>query len=185
MCSRQKDALLNELGALIGVDPEPFRARRMFHILRPDEVTALSREGVDFQLHTHRHRTPNDRESFLREIEENRAVIERLRSGAAEHLAYPSGVYADDFLPWLREARVRSATTVEPGLASRTSDPLLLPRVVDVDHTPMVEFRAWLCGVRGLFPTSPRHARLRHTAEGPGASAAVLRKPEHEGSALG
>lgn len=185
MCAVQKDALLDELAALLGVDPKPFRARRMFHILRPDEVTALSREGIDFQLHTHRHRTPTDREEFLQEIEQNRVVLERLRPGPAVHLAYPSGVHAPEFLPWLREAGVRTATTVEPGLATRESDPLLLPRVIDVDHIPMVEFRAWLCGIRSLFPTAPRHARLRQTAESPAAQGHSLpRAATPEGSTI-
>jgi peptidoglycan/xylan/chitin deacetylase (PgdA/CDA1 family) len=166
-CPRQKDELLDQLGRLLGVEPEPLRARRMFHLMRPQEIAELSRAGVDFQMHTHRHRTPRDRILFLREIADNRAVIEPLRQGPAEHLAYPSGIHSAAFLPWLIEAGVRTATTTVPDLASQASQPLLLPRMLDSDAIASVEFRAWLCGIRCCFPTRTRRAPPR--LESPGS----------------
>ena len=184
LCPREKDQLLDQLGLLLGVDLEPLRARRMFHLMRPAEVAELSRAGIDFQLHTHRHRTPMDQALFLREIADNRTVLEPLRGSPATHLAYPSGVHSEVFLPWLREAGVSSATTVESGIASRATDPLLLPRMVDTDTLSPVEFRAWLCGIRSLFPTRVRQAPLRPPPPGsPGSADPATAASRHEESA--
>jgi hypothetical protein len=61
-------------------------------------------------------------------------------------------VHSLEWLPWLAEAGVRSATTGVPGLASPSANPLLLPRLVDSAHLSAVEFQAWLSGVGALLP---------------------------------
>ena len=53
---------------------------------------------------------------------------------SATHFCYPSGDYSRDFLPWLRQLGIRSATTCVPGLASDFS------------------FDAWLDGTAVLLP---------------------------------
>jgi hypothetical protein len=111
---------------------------------------------VDIQLHTHRHRTPNDRALFLRELVDNRARIDPIRDGSARHFCYPSGVYRPEFLPWLEEAGVVSATTCDPGLASRKSEPLLLPRLVDSSFLSPLDVEGWLTGMSAFF--MPRKA---------------------------
>ena len=40
-----------------------------------------------------------------------------------------------------------SATTCETGFASRSSDPLLLPRVLDNNSLSNIEFESWLSGI--------------------------------------
>jgi peptidoglycan/xylan/chitin deacetylase (PgdA/CDA1 family) len=107
---------------------------------------------VDIQLHTHRHRTPRDRDLFLREIEDNRNHIRDLTGKTATHFCYPSGDYDPAFLPWLKEAGIVSATTCDTGLASPHSDPLLLPRMLDVSSLSSVEFEGWLTGISAAFP---------------------------------
>ena len=153
-----KDALASALGAELKVDYQSLIDRRMMHNLMPDEVRRLSDDGVDIQLHTHRHRTPKDRQLFLREIEDNRASIEEITGKVATHFCYPSGRYDHAFLPWLKESGVVSATTCEPGFASRTSDPLLLPRVLDMSTLSPIEFDSWLSGISAALP---RRADLR------------------------
>ena len=55
----------------------------------------MARAGIDFQLHTHRHRTPLDRDRFVGEIRENRAVVEEMTgSNERVHFCYPSGALA-------------------------------------------------------------------------------------------
>lgn len=152
LSAEEKDALAGELARRVGVDYEALCAARLLHILTPDEVRALSDVGVDIQLHTHRHRVPLERELFLREIEENRGHIRDLTGRTPEHFCYPSGVYDPLHLPWLREAGVRSATTCDVGLASRESDPLLLPRLLDSSSLSEVEFEGWLAGVSAAMP---------------------------------
>ena len=121
-------------------------------MLTPDEVTRLSAEGIDFQLHTHRHQTPLDRRLFAREIADNRAHLSTLAGSAPAHFCYPSGIYRKEFLPWLNDAGIVSATTCDAGLASPRSRALLLPRVIDTGHLTDVEFEGWLTGVGGMLP---------------------------------
>jgi peptidoglycan/xylan/chitin deacetylase (PgdA/CDA1 family) len=152
LSAEEKDALLKSLARELRVDYEELVARRVMHNLTPAEVTQLSNEGVDIQLHTHRHRTPMDRELFLREIEDNRKSIISMIGKAANHFCYPSGKYHASFLPWLREAGIVSATTCESGFATQTADPLLLPRVLDAGTLTQIEFEGWLSGISAALP---------------------------------
>jgi hypothetical protein len=70
---------------------------------------------------------------------------------APKHFCYPSGYWRPEFLPWLKEAGVRSATTGEPGIAERAADPLLLPRVMDSEWVSTIEFEGWLTGLPFRF----------------------------------
>jgi hypothetical protein len=86
------------------------------------EVNVFANAIVIFEIHTKRHRVPRDRDLFEREVNENREHIREFTSTEAFHFCYPSGEYAYQFLPWLRDLRVKSATTCESGLAARTSE---------------------------------------------------------------
>ncbi|HEX7023793.1 MAG TPA: polysaccharide deacetylase family protein, partial [Gemmatimonadales bacterium] len=156
----RKHECLERLARAVGADWGAFRGQRMLSLLTPEEIAALDPRIADVQLHTHRHRMPDDRALFLREIEDNRNALARAGRPLAElrHFCYPSGVYAAHHLPWLAEAGVVSATTTEPGLASRASDPLALPRYIDTSLTPDVEFDAWASGVRAVL-RRPRRSR--------------------------
>src|SRR5438445_4231603 len=120
LSAEEKDAFSSALAKQLQVDYEALLARRALHIMTPEEVVRLASAGVDVQFHTHRHRTPTDRELFLREIEDNRNSIQVMTGRRATHFCYPSGVYDQAFLPWLREADISSATTCDLGLASST-----------------------------------------------------------------
>ena len=148
----EKDALLASLASQLKVDYDALNDQRIMHNVTPAEVEALAAGGIDVQLHTHRHRTPLDRKLFLREIEDNRASIQKMTGKHPEHFCYPSGVYDLAFLPWLQEAGVVSATTCETGFASRASNPLLLPRMLDNPQLSSIEFESWLTGVSAALP---------------------------------
>ncbi|MEO8560552.1 MAG: polysaccharide deacetylase family protein [bacterium] len=149
--------LAERLTAFLGDDFDALSAKRILTVMTNDEAAEMSRKGVDIQLHTHRHRTPNDRALFLRELVDNRARIDPIRTQAATHFCYPSGVYLPAFLPWLEEAGVVSATTCDPGLASRRSAPLLLPRLVDSSFLSPLDVEGWLTGMSAFF--MPRKAK--------------------------
>ena len=127
--------------------------------MTPGEAKELSQQGVDIQLHTHRHRTPLDRDLFSREIEDNRRCLKEITGKHATHFCYPSGVYARRFLPWLSEAEIKSATTCNVGFASRASHPLLLPRFLDNNTMSPIEFESWLTGVALALPRRPSPVR--------------------------
>jgi len=164
LSAQERTAWAERLGDLLGIDYAAIRAKRILTVMTRDEAAEVARDGIDVELHTHRHRTPNDRELFLREISDNRARIERIRDGATPHFCYPSGVYRPDFLPWLREAGVTTATTCDPGLASPRSDPLLLPRLVDTSFLSPLDVQGWMTGMSGFF--MPRKASA-HAARTP------------------
>jgi len=118
--------------------------------MHPEEIRTLDPAIVDVQLHTHRHRVPETKDLFLREIAENRRALAEcgLDPEALTHFCYPGGVHRAVFLPWLAEAGVTSAVTTDPGLASRRDHPLLLPRFIDAGTTSDVEFEGWASGLR-------------------------------------
>lgn len=149
-----KHALVARVAAALGVNFEEILARELLHIMSPESVRALPRDLVDVQLHTHRHRTPRNREQFMREIRDNIAVTTELRGNTPvlEHFCYPSGEYFGEFLPWLRASGVRYATTCVPDLADQSADPLLLPRFVDTMGQSDLAFEAWASGLAGLLP---------------------------------
>jgi peptidoglycan/xylan/chitin deacetylase (PgdA/CDA1 family) len=145
--TRGKDDLARRLAVHLGIDYDDLLRARLFQLITPEEAALASRAGADIQLHTHRHRTPRNQALFAREIRDNRDRIREFTGREAVHFCYPSGDYAPEFLPWLRELGVISATTCERGLASPHIDPLLLPRLLDGDQVTTVEFEGWLCGI--------------------------------------
>jgi peptidoglycan/xylan/chitin deacetylase (PgdA/CDA1 family) len=162
----EKDVLAASLAAHLEVDYDALLEQRIMHNLTTDEVGQLVAGGVDVQLHTHRHRTPVDRQLFLREIDDNRKSIQEMTGKTPTHFCYPSGVYDLRFLPWLREAGVVSATTCELGFASRSSNQLLLPRFLDNATLSSIEFESWLTGISAALP----RRRLTERAHAGGTS---------------
>ncbi|HEX8921083.1 MAG TPA: polysaccharide deacetylase family protein, partial [Pyrinomonadaceae bacterium] len=66
LSAEEKDALAATLAAQLKIDYDALVQKRLLQILSPEEVKQLAAEGVDIQLHTHRHRTPRNRSLFLR-----------------------------------------------------------------------------------------------------------------------
>ena len=149
---RQKDAIARTVLERVGLDYHAFVTARLLMLLAPADVSALSAEGVDFQLHTHFHRTPEDAFEFARDVVYNRERLDALTGKRASHLCYPSGVYRMSYLPAVAGEGIVSATTCDPGLASRACHPLLLPRFVDTTTVTDVEFEAWVMGVASCLP---------------------------------
>ncbi|MBK6486593.1 MAG: polysaccharide deacetylase family protein [Gemmatimonadetes bacterium] len=150
-----KDRRLDALAETLGLDMPAIRLRRHLQLMTPDEVRDLPRGLVDVELHTHRHRTPDDEASFRRELAENAAMIGDLTGRAPRHFCYPSGRYRHAFLPWLRDAGVLSATTCVTGIAAPNTEPLLTPRLVDTSHTPDATFAGWVTGAAAILPQRP------------------------------
>jgi len=148
---KKKDEIAAGLAKLLNIDYYELVSRRMLQLMNPTEVAELATQGVDFELHTHRHRTPQDELLFRKEISDNRKRIQEITGSIALHFCYPSGVYAVPFLDWLKAERVISATTCDAGLATAQTEKLLLPRVVDVSGRTPIEFESWLTGAGSLL----------------------------------
>ncbi len=143
----EKDLLARALAERLGVDYTLLLERRMIQIMSPEEAVRTFEAGIDLQLHTHRHRTPRDKALFQREVRDNSEYIQRLTGKRPEHFCYPSGDYCADFLPWLSEMGVTSATTCDAGLAMAKSQDLLLPRILDDSSVDLLRFQSFVAGV--------------------------------------
>src|SRR5436305_13026056 len=53
----QKNEIAARLGERLNIDYQALVSKRILQLMSPPEVKQLAAEGVDFQLHTHRHRT--------------------------------------------------------------------------------------------------------------------------------
>src|SRR3954468_21564760 len=70
-----KDDLAQQLAEQLGIDCREVLRRRLLHLMNPDEIAELAARGVDFELHTHRHRMPLDRHLLWEELKRNRRCI--------------------------------------------------------------------------------------------------------------
>jgi len=147
----ENDEIAAKLAGVLKIDYDSLRARRILQLMNKGELQEISRNGVDVQLHTHRHRTPQDETLFRKEIRDNRLAIYEATAIEPVHFCYPSGVYHPAFLPWLQKENVVSATTCDVGLADRRSESLLLPRFVDHQNRTQLEFESWITGVGDLL----------------------------------
>jgi peptidoglycan/xylan/chitin deacetylase (PgdA/CDA1 family) len=163
LSGEQKNQLACQLADGLGIDYAVLMRRRILHLMNASEIAELSRQGVDFQLHTHRHAMPNDQSLFRREIADNRACLQRVSGKEAVHFCYPSGIYGRQFLPWLKAEGVISATTCDTGLATPRKDSLLLPRFVDTSGRSGLDFESWLTGVGDLLAIR-RPARQKYVS---------------------
>jgi peptidoglycan/xylan/chitin deacetylase (PgdA/CDA1 family) len=161
LSTEQKNSLAADLAHRLSLDYGDLLRRRILQLMSPEEIAELAAAGISFQLHTHRHRTPRDRDLFEREVQDNRNALFAITKTTPTHFCYPSGDYDLRFLPWLAEEGVVSATTCDPGLASTRSQPLLLPRFIDTTAQTPLEFESWLTGVGALLSAGADAAMLR------------------------
>jgi peptidoglycan/xylan/chitin deacetylase (PgdA/CDA1 family) len=135
------------LGRGLNVDYAFIVRSRALSLVSAEEIRQLSDAGIDIQLHTHRHRLPQDDESALqKEILENARFLEGILERPLQHLCYPSGLWNRSQWPCLAELGIASATTCEPGFNSAHTPPLGLYRVLDDSTVSQLTFEAELSG---------------------------------------
>ena len=143
----EKDEMARQVASVVDVDYDALLSKKMLQIMTSDQAKETFASGVDLQLHTHRHRTPRDKNLFQREIRDNAEYISRCSGKAPVHFCYPSGNYSPEFFPWLADLGVTSATTCERGLATAKSEDLLLPRFLDDSSVDLIRFQSFVAGV--------------------------------------
>ena len=148
----EKAQAIETLSQRVGFAPGEFVASRLSQIMSAAEVRGLPADKIDVELHTHRHRTPNDPALFLQELRENETIIEQLRGRTPRHFCYPDGVFRSDMAPLLHELQIRSATTCRSGLLSANTNRYLIPRFVDSMNVSEETFRGWIAGTANLLP---------------------------------
>jgi peptidoglycan/xylan/chitin deacetylase (PgdA/CDA1 family) len=143
-----REELARRLAGVLGIDHAAIERQRMFRLLEMPELQALAAQGIDIQLHTHRHRLPlDDRAAVEREIADNRRALAPVANRGLVDLCYPSGEFDRRLFPWLREAGIRSATTCESGFNYKATEPLAFSRFLDGENIALIEFEAELAGV--------------------------------------
>jgi hypothetical protein len=110
LTGEQKDQAAATPARRLQIDYQELCAKRILQLMNRQEVRQLVDAGVDFQLHTHRHRTPLNEELFRREIR-GIAPGYRVQPGALAHIsAIPAGCTAPNSCPgFLRSGPARHA----------------------------------------------------------------------------
>jgi peptidoglycan/xylan/chitin deacetylase (PgdA/CDA1 family) len=147
----EKNGLARDLAHVLEMNYEELTKKRILQLMNAREVAEIANAGIDVQLHTHRHRTPEQEGLFRREIDDNRQRIASFTRKSPTHFCYPSGVYRNEFFPWLEAEGVLSATTCDAGLVERQNNLFLLPRYVDTSRRQQAEFEGWLSGIGSLI----------------------------------
>ncbi|HEY5719825.1 MAG TPA: polysaccharide deacetylase family protein, partial [Gammaproteobacteria bacterium] len=184
----------------LGDEHAALLADRRFHNLDATTLAGLHRQGIDVQLHTHRHRLPLEPGAAAEELARNRDYLAAALGAGhpnrpLEHFCYPSGEWDPGHFDTLRAAGIRSATTLEPGLNAPGSEPLALRRITDNGRMDDLAFEAELSGLmdaartlrrlagrgrralgrwRAQLRASLRHRRRLPAAPAPEARARVL-----------
>lgn len=145
--NEQRSQLLVHLGNLLDVDAQGILHSRMLHLIDPVELKKLAKDGVDIQLHTHRHQLPPERESVRKEITDNRDFLSSLVESPLNNFCYPSGLYEKSHETWLKELNITSAATTQAGFNDKSTNKLLLNRFLDFDNYDQLLFEAEMNGV--------------------------------------
>lgn len=148
---RARCILAEKLGNVLGVRYEDISESRCFSIMDQNEIAELVSHGIDIQLHTHRHRLPEDEASVRQEIRENRSVLEPLVGRRLTHLCYPSGIWTPKHYPVLQAELIESAVTCDSGFNYSDTPRLGLRRFLDNSYISETELEAELCGVNELI----------------------------------
>jgi peptidoglycan/xylan/chitin deacetylase (PgdA/CDA1 family) len=102
----EKDRALAILAEQLGVDLKEILRTRTLHLMNPTELAEVARHDISVELHTHRHKLPTDRVSFLEEIAQNRQLIRAATGIIPKHFCYPNGAHRPETTDWLRDAGV-------------------------------------------------------------------------------
>lgn len=159
----------HRFAAAAGIDVQPYLDARVFDYMTADELRRLRSDGIDIQLHTHRHELADfSRAKIAAEIADNRRALGSILNidpDALRHFCYPSGEWVAAAGPFLDELNIDSATTSDRGLAWPKARMQSLARLSDGGEVSDLKFEADLSGftdvVKGLlrrtqFAASPK-----------------------------
>lgn len=151
---QDRDRNARRLAELLRVDYAKIFDQKIFHCMSRTQVKTLADAGIDFQMHTHEHWLPTNDAGFAEAIGGNRSRILSVTGREPKHLAYPSGVTNPAFFRLLKQQRVATAVTADPGLVSKASHPHQLERCLDSEFVSDIVFRSWVSGLASFVPGS-------------------------------
>jgi hypothetical protein len=147
----ERQELARKLAERLGVDYDLLVDDRRFSLMSAEEIRDLAEWGVDIQLHSHRHRFPENQAEALQELNENRSVLEPLVGRKLDDFCYPSGLWSSNHWPWLAQMGIRSAVTCNPGLNYPSTSRWALSRFLDGENISQIEFESELSGFSELL----------------------------------
>jgi peptidoglycan/xylan/chitin deacetylase (PgdA/CDA1 family) len=158
--SGDRRRFLRYMCSRLGLSTEKVFSNGRFRLASVAELRRCASAGIDLQMHTHTHASPESFEEFGHEIEENRRRIADWTGRRPSHFCYPAGTVFPDYPQWVERLGISSATTTREGLNGPRTNPFLLNRIVDADHHDDIEFEA---SISGFWPLIHDVARsIRH-----------------------
>lgn len=158
--NRERYELLIRLSEILKVDFSLVVDSKRFHLLTAGEIKAMDATGVDFQLHTHRHRWPLEENKAIDEIEVNRFFLLPLVTNELKHFCYPSGFWKPKQFGFLKKCKIKSAVTCESGFNYPKTNLFRLNRFLDGENILQVEFEAEMSGFLELLRIFRRFIHL-------------------------
>jgi peptidoglycan/xylan/chitin deacetylase (PgdA/CDA1 family) len=140
----------------LGIEGARLRTTPVLRLMSAADLEDMTRRGIAIELHTHRHRLPEDGDELVEEIRVNREKVRAATGCTPRHLCYPNGTYRIAHLPRLEREGIETAMTCDPGIASPSSHRLLLPRYVDSEIGSERRFEAWVAGLAMWLPRRTR-----------------------------
>ena len=163
----ERCALTRRLGECLEVDYAKIENSRILNLLTSSEVMELAAQGVNFQLHSHRHRWPMQKHEAFRELKENQEFLEPLTGKETRHFCYPSGNWSHEQIPYLLEAGVKSATTTMGGINYHgNAQQFILRRITDGENKSQIRFEAEVSGFFYLLKKIQRLLTMREGSMG-------------------
>jgi peptidoglycan/xylan/chitin deacetylase (PgdA/CDA1 family) len=147
----ERQALARRVGERLAVDYDHLAEKRKVSLMTPDEIREFAATVGDIGLHTHRHVLPEEEAGAIRELDENRAVLEPIVDRTLKHFCYPSGEWSQAHWPALERAGIGTATTCEAGLNHSETPPFRLRRFLDGENISQIEFESEMSGYTELL----------------------------------
>ena len=142
-----RQSLLRAFCEIVGVNWQALEADRLIAFANVNEAREMAANGIDIQMHTHRHRFPDtDFDAARVEIEDNRRFLTGIGKTELRHFCYPSGIYSQASVAFLGKLNVDSATTTNPGFNRKGASLFELTRFLDSESVSDLEFEAELSG---------------------------------------
>lgn len=146
-----RQSLLKSICECLNISYEMLIDSKALSLMDKSQVEKIISDGIDVQLHTHRHRFPNDHDAMRQEIIDNSHVLTSSGGTNLEHFCFPSGIWEESQLPMLKSMGIKSATTCNIGFNQSDTNPLALKRFLDNQNIADIEFLAELCGVMDVL----------------------------------
>jgi peptidoglycan/xylan/chitin deacetylase (PgdA/CDA1 family) len=142
-----RQQLLRRFCDAIGFDWRAMENNRLITFMTEDEAREVAANGIDLQLHTHRHRfRDNGLDGARIEIEDNRRALDGIAMSPLRHFCYPSGKYTDKNLSYLVQLGIDSASTTDAGFVRNGTLRYALSRFLDSEAISDLEFEAEMSG---------------------------------------